>query len=205
MDKASESLLHSALHDMANVLAGIRSIVDLSDPGQPLTQRDRERLEAVLEEGGTTLGRCRSLAMESLPDAALEPGDEWRERLLEEIMPLATLYRRELQLDFAGASHWDQWPGPRLRALAHALTRQLLPYARTGPVAIRCEATGEEWRIRWSPVAHLPEQLAEHLTGTPADRPTDICGRWAAAVASGLGATAALDGGGLQIRIPRTR
>ena len=127
------------------------------------------------------------------------------ERLVEEIAPLATLFRRELQVTFDGASAWDQWPGPRLRTLAHALTRQVLPYAKTDPVAILCEATEGEWRIRWGPIAHLPRHLAEALTGTPEDLPADISGRWAAAVAQDLDATASLDRGALLIRIPRLR
>ena len=71
MEKSSELLLRSALHDMANVLAGVRGIVDLNQPGQPLSQRDRDRLEAVIEEGVCTLNRCRHLTLDTLPDSLL--------------------------------------------------------------------------------------------------------------------------------------
>jgi hypothetical protein len=199
MDKASESLFRSTLHDMANILAGIRGIVDLSDPDQPLPRRDRERLEAAFEEGNSILRRCRHLAMDTLPTAALEPGAEWRDRLLEEIAPLATLFRRECQLDLEAAPQWDQWPGPRMRALAHAITRQVLPYAKDGPMAIVCVATAEAWRIRWSPVQQLPDQLVQ----APGHPPLDTCGQWAAAIAADLGATLTVCDGALEARVPR--
>ena len=196
MDEASESLFRSALHDMANILAGLRGISGLE---HPLTAQDRERLEAAFAEGNTTLSRCLGLALETLPDVALEPGTQWRGRLQEELAPLGALFRRTIHVAFEGGTEWDQWPGPRLRALAHALTRQVLPYAKTDPLTIRCVAAAGEWRLHWSPVTRLPE----HLALPPGHPPSDICARWAAATADALGATLCAGDGTLQARIPR--
>jgi len=84
MDPASEALMRSSLHDLANAMSGIRGILDLSDPLRPLSPRDRERLDAIIGEGMATLERSRYLAMASLPDALLESGTDWRPLLKEQ-------------------------------------------------------------------------------------------------------------------------
>ena len=55
MEPASEALMRSALHDLANVLCGIRGILELSDPQQPLSPRDQSRLDAVIADGMVAL------------------------------------------------------------------------------------------------------------------------------------------------------
>jgi hypothetical protein len=128
MDKTSEQLMRSTLHDMANVLAGVKGILDLNRAGQPIGDRDRQRLEAVIEEGITTLDRCRHLSMATLPDGPLEPGSAWRAQLLEELEPMGTLFRSRFELAFDGAPEWDQWSGQLLRGYVRALTRQVMPH-----------------------------------------------------------------------------
>ena len=93
MEKSSEILIRSTLHDLANVLAGVRGILDLNQPGQPLAQRDRDRLDAVVEEGVATLDRCRHLALATLPRRAWRPGRPGGTRLLEDLEPMAILFR----------------------------------------------------------------------------------------------------------------
>ena len=39
MDKPAESLFRATLHDLANVLGGVRGIMELNPPGQPITAR----------------------------------------------------------------------------------------------------------------------------------------------------------------------
>jgi hypothetical protein len=199
MDKSAEILMRSTLHDMANILGGIRGILDLTPAEQPVSQRDRQRLDAVLEEGIATLERCRHLALETLPDGPLEPGPEWRAQLLAELAPMGTLFRSRFELDFTGAPEWDQWPGGLLRSYIRAVTRQVLPFARGGTLCLRCDAGADGWRLRWSPAPSLPESLS----GCPDGPQLDICSRWALLVGSALGATLGWEAGAVHGRVPR--
>lgn len=200
MEKTSEVLIRSAIHDMANVLAGVRGIIDLNLPDQPINQRDRDRLEAVIDEGITTLDRCRHLTMETLPENVMEPGAYWRDLLLEELKPMGVLFRCGFELVFEGEPEWDQWPGKLLRGYARAITRQTLPYAKTSTLSIQFSATAEEWRMRWRPAASLPESIQPG----PEERPMDICSRWAVRLGAVLDASLSCEAGSLLARIPRT-
>jgi hypothetical protein len=184
---------------MANVLAGVKGILDLNLPGQPISQRDRMRLEAVIDEGIATLDRCRHLAMETLPDGPLEPGTAWRDQLLEELEPMGTLFLSRFELDFDGPPEWDQWPGKLLRGYARAVTRQVLPYAKGSTMTIRCSAGPEAWCLQWTPAPALPANLAAGLE----ERSMDICSRWALTVGSAVGASLSCQAGSLLARIPR--
>jgi hypothetical protein len=199
MDKIPERLLRSTLHDLANVLAGAKGILDLNLPGQPLGPRDRQRLEAVIDEGIITLERCRHLAMATLPDGPLEPGPDWREQLLEELAPLATLFRSRFELVYEGAPEWDQWPGDLLRGYVRAVTRQVMPHARDAVMSIHCRAEAHEWRLQWSPAPALPESLGPNS----GEAPQDICVRWAVRTGSALRSSLACEAGSLLARIPR--
>jgi hypothetical protein len=201
MDKPSEVLFRSTLHDMANILAGIRGIVDLCPPGQPLAPRDRDRLGAVVEEGITALERSRHLALGTLPEAALEPGGAWRESLREDLEPLGVLFRCRFDLAGPPAPEWDQWPGRLLRGYARAVTRLVLPYAKAPVVALEGGADAQGWDLRWSPAPVFPEILAPG----PEDRPMDICAHWALRVGEALGISLAWEAGRLSARIPRPR
>ncbi len=186
---------------MANVLAGIKGILDLNQAGQPIGQRDRERLEAVIEEGITTLDRCRHLSMATLPEGPLEPGPDWRDQLMEELEPMGTLFRSRFELAFEGAPEWDQWPGKLLRGYVRALTRQVLPYAKGSTMSIHFSVGPDAWVLRWHPAPALPESLAP---GSEA-HPVDICSRWAIQVGAALGASLSCEAGSMVARIPRAR
>jgi hypothetical protein len=199
MEKYSELFIRAALHDLANVLAGVRGIVDLTAQDQPLSPRDRSRLEAVLDEGTITLDRCRHLAMGTFPSNLLEAGEDWRDQLREDLAPLGVLFRSRIELRFEGAPAADHWPGSLLRGFVHAVTRQALPFTRNGTLTLLCSAAEQEWQIHWSPAAARPESLAPGPEGTS----RDICSRWTLACASALGADLAWTDGALRARIPR--
>lgn len=199
MDPASEALMRSSLHDLANAMSGIRGILDLSDPLRPLSPRDRERLDAIISEGMVTLERSRYLAMASLPDALLESGTDWRHLLKEQLSQLGTLFRVAFQVSHEGDSSHDRWPGELLRGYATALTRQILPYVQGGNLGILCAADATEWRLRWTPSTGIPDSLrADHET-----RPRDISARWALRVGGSLGVILSMEGDTLLARIPR--
>jgi hypothetical protein len=199
MAQFPESLMRSALHDMANVLGGVRGILDLTLPGQPVSPRDRLRLEAVTDEGIATLERCRHLAMATFPEAPMEPGAAWREQLLEELQPMATLFRSHIELGFEAAPGCDQWPGKLLRGYVRAVTRQVMPHAEGAVMTILCSAGPDQWHLRWSPAPALPENLGPNAAGEA----LDICARWAAWTGAALGATLSCEAGALCARIPR--
>jgi hypothetical protein len=199
MEKFNEALFRATLHDFANILAGIRGIIDLNPPTQPMPARDRDRLVAVVDEGVAILERSRHLALETMPGADPEPGPDWRRALQEELGPLGVLFRCRFELTYQGDPCWDFWPGRLLRGYVRAITRQALPMARPEVMAIACGADADGWRMRWSPVPVLPESLAP---GT-GDRSMDVAARWAR-VGTALAATTAGAGGALEVRLPRT-
>ena len=201
MDKPSEFLIRSTLHDLANILGGIRGIIDLNDPGQPLSTRDRDRLEAVLEEGMVTLERARNLAMDLVPAPVLERGGPWRDQLLEQLQPMGVIFRTAFELSLDSEPAWDQWPGESLRSYVRAVTRQVLPYVRTGRLFIQFSATRDAWTMRWSGVTAIPENLLP----APPDRPLDLASRWATHLASTLAISLSLEEGALVAKMPRLR
>jgi hypothetical protein len=187
------------MHDLANLFSGIRGILELSDPGRPLNHRDRARLDAILTDGMTTLERTRFLAMGILPDAILEPGPDWRRKLLEELEPLAVVFRCEIEVAYEGEATHDRWPGELLRGYILALSRQILPYVQGSRVGILCGADHREWRLRWNPASNIPESLRPELEA----RPRDISARWALRVGGSLGVSLTTENGVLLARIPR--
>jgi hypothetical protein len=199
MDKQSELLIRAALHDVANVLAGIQGILELTDPERPLGVRDKNRLEAVVEEGMATLVRARHLAMGTLPDAALQAGPDWRAQLADELAPMGLLFRCEFTMTCVDGGAPDLWPGTLLRSFVRAVARQALPYVRGHTLNIRCTPEPGRWCIRMDPVGLLPEGL----TAQPEERPGDISGRWALALAAALGITLSCDDGVLLVQVPR--
>lgn len=199
VDPASEALIRSTLHDLANAFAGLRGILELSDPEQPLGARNRARMDAVLTESLAVLARSRHLAMGTLPDGPLEAGEAWRLDLKEELHPMEVLFRTRISLAYEGDPAFDRWGGELLRGYTAALTRQVVPYAHDGTLGILFAADAREWRIRWSPAAAVPESLRPELDA----RPRDISARWALRVGGSLGACLSLDAGSLLARIPR--
>jgi len=199
MDPASEALMRSALHDLANVLSGVRGILELSDPNLPLTPRDQSRLEAVIADGMVALERSRHLAMGSLPESMVESGTDWRHQLGEQLKPLGVLFRRQFEIRYEGEISDDRWPGELLRGYALALTRQILPYVQAGALEIIVHANSKEWRLRWPQAMVVPDSLKPDHNS----RPRDIGARWAIRVGESMAATLHADAGGLTLRVPR--
>jgi hypothetical protein len=160
-----------------------------------LTSRDRDRLEAVIDEALTTLDRTRNLAMEQLPEAALEAFESWRGQLQEQLQPMAVIFRRPIEVTGADPG---PWPGEPLRGFVRAVTRQVLPYIRTGHLAIRCEARPDHWSVAWEGVQAIPEALAGE------EGPRDIASRWASQLAASLAIQLSLEDGALVAKMPRT-
>jgi hypothetical protein len=198
MDKSAEALFRATLHDLANVLGGVRGIMELNSPGQPMTARDHDRLVSVVEEGIATLDRCRHLVLATLPEAGLEPGTAWRQALAVDMGPLGILFRCRFDLSYQGDPRWDRWPGRLLRSYVRAVTRQVLPVARPAAMSISGGADADGWWLRWEPVPVLPDSLVPG----PGDGPMDVSARWAARVGAFLGASLALEGGALMVRLP---
>lgn len=199
MNPSAEALMRSTLHDLANCLSGVRGILDLSDARQPLTARDRERLDAILEDGMATLGRARHLAMGTLPEDMMESGQEWREQLRQQLSPLGTLFRCGFELSYTGDPALDRWPGEAMRSLLAALVRQVLPYRQEGPLCLRFQADAQAWSVHISPAPGIPEGLRPEA----AERPSDLCVRWIHRLRTDLGATLADEPGGLSLRLPK--
>lgn len=199
MDPSSEALMRSSLHDLANVLSGIRGILELSDPRQPLSPRDQARLEAVICDGMVALERSRHLAMGTLPESMVESGLDWRHQLAEQLKPLGTLFRRRFEIRAMGEPGDDRWQGELLRSYALALTRQVLPYTQAECLEILTSADGKEWRLRWPQASVIPESLRPEME----TRPRDISARWAQRAGAALNAILSVDQDGLLVRIPK--
>lgn len=199
MDAASEALMRSALHDLANVLSGIRGILELSDPHQPLSTRDQSRLDAIISDGMVALERSRHLAMGTLPESMAESGADWRHQLSEQLGPLGILFRRQFSVHHSGEPGDDRWPGELLRSYALALTRQVLPYVQADALEIQCQADAKEWRLLWPHATVIPESLRPDME----TRPRDISARWTIRAGAALRAELSVDNRGLLARIPR--
>ena len=182
MDPAAELLIRSALHDMGNVLSGIRGILDLSDPSKPLNDRDRQRLEAVLREGMTLVERTRHLAMGTGPQGMVESPAAWRSAMVEQLEPLCTLFRApvEVRCDLPPGF---PLPGPALRDLVHGMARLLLPYAGEGGLKVLCRQDAGAWRLDFAPAEAVPDCL---LASAAAAR-QDIVARWVLFLVESLG------------------
>ena len=199
MHNSAELLIRSAVHDLANVLGGIRGIIDLNSADQPLTGRDRERLEAVIEEGLVTLERTRNLATGALPDATPMPAPLWRSLLLEQLQPMGVIFRCRFELSHEPSQEAELWPGERLHGYVRAVTRQVLPHVQDGQLKLHCDCDPREWRVRWHSGTGIPDQLLPTAETTP----QDLGSRWAARVGGALAITLSWEDGALLARIPR--
>jgi len=198
MDQESERLMRAALHDLANVLAGVQGVVDLIPEGAPLTPRNKARLDAVVAEGLGVLARARHLAMGTLPDEALQPSAEWRNQLEDELLPLATLCRTPLEVVVEPGPGPDALPGEILRSFLRSAARLVIPYARTG-LRIAASSGPDHWEVRMSPVTQVPDGLR----GVPEGKTGDIAGRWTQRLMEAMGITLVPAEGALAFRIPR--
>lgn len=191
--------MRSAIHDMANTLSGIRGILELSDPSVPLSQRDRLRLEAILNEGMGMLERGRHLALDTLPDSLLESGVDWRRRLEIMLQPLSVIFRCSFELHFEGNPEHDHWPGDLLLGYVLSLTRQVLPYMKGSVLRLHCTADPKQLGLQWKPISAFPESLQ----AGKGSRPQDISARWVALTGEALGAQLACLEDTVQIQVPR--
>jgi hypothetical protein len=196
MEAAAEELIRSALHDMANSLSGIRGILDLSDPSQPLSHRDRDRLDAVLREGMSLVQRTRNLALGICPEGTVESPEVWRGALLEQLQPLATLFRAPLDIQ-CDAPATQGVPGPALREFVHGMARLLLPYAGESGIRVRCRPESGAWRLDFRPAEAIPECL---LPGASSRR--DVAARWVGFLIDALKITLTHEGETLTARLP---
>lgn len=199
MQPSAELLIRSAVHDLANVLAGVRGILDLSSAERPLTPRDRARLEAVLDEGAVTLERTRNLAMELLPDAEPVPASLWADQLLEQLQPMCVIFRCQVDLAMAGEAPWDSWPGDLLQSYVRAITRQVLPHVPDGQLVLRCQSDAQGWEVRWQSQAEFPDNLLP----VSSESPQDVGSRWAARVGEAMAITLAWEAGAMVARLKR--
>ncbi len=199
MDPASEALMRSALHDLANALSGIRGILEMSNPQAPISPRDQARLEAILREGMTVLERSRHLAMGTLPEALMESGLDWRNQLSDQLQNIGTLFRRRFDITYEGDPIYDRWPGEILRGYILALTRQIIAYVPGDLLRIRCLADAKEWAFIFPQTTDIPQSLLE----SHELQPKDISARWAQRVGQELDIRLKLDSQGLHARIKR--
>lgn len=200
MDHASQALMRASLHDISNVLAGVRGILELNPVDRPLSPRDRDRLDAVISEGMGILDRARHLAMGTLPGREMESGEEWRALLRRQILPMALLFRNDVEIGYTGDPAADRWPGELLRGYCYALIRHVLPYTQGRTLNILFSADERAWRVQLSPVNTLPDSLLE----SDEIHPRDISTRWVLRVGSELGVVITYQNERVLASIPRS-
>jgi hypothetical protein len=196
MEPAAEELIRSALHDVANVFSGLRGILDLSDPSQPLSPRDRNRLDAVLKEGLSLVQRTRHLAMGTFPEGMAESPEAWKSAVLEQLQPLATLFKAPLDIRCDGPAG-QGIPGPALREFVHGMARLLLPYAGEEGIRVRCGLDSGSWRLDFEPAEAIPDCLLPGASGR-----RDIAARWVGFLMEALHIHLSHDGETLSARLP---
>jgi hypothetical protein len=199
MDKASERLFRSTLHDLANTLAGMRGILDLTPPDQALGARNHARMDAVVSEGLTMLARARHLALATFPDAGLQEGPDWRAQVQDEAASLVSLFRHPVTVEAEPGDGSDLWPGALGRDLVLAVARQVLPYVKEGSLAVRCLPRKEAWFLAFAPVPFMPDNLLP----APEDARRDLSSLWGRRLLDHLQADLSVENGILTIRIPR--
>ncbi len=195
---APERLWRTALHDFNNLLAGIQGVLDLSDPLQPLSPRNRLRLEATLEEGRNLVAMSRALALDRLPDPGHLAWPEWREGLMQRLQPLSVLFACPVEVVLAGESPLP-WPAPMLQDWAAALSRQILPWVAPGTLRIEATAAPDGWTLRWPGAPPVPPGLRPD---PPEDAGLNLTTLWLRAMAGRLGLSLDAEEGALVARIP---
>lgn len=199
MDPASEALMRSAFHDLANTLSGIRGILEMSNPDVPLSARDQARLDAILTEGMLVIERSRHLGLGTFPEFIMESGMDWRSHLQQRMKPMGTLFRRQFEILYEGEQVFDRWPGALLREFVHAVTRQVLPFSPGGTLLIYCRADAKHWSLFWPQAMDIPEALTASVDSLP----RDISAKWARSIARELGIVFSLPSEGLCAKLAR--
>lgn len=198
--EASETLWRTALHDFNNLLAGIQGVLDLSDPAEPLSPRNRLRLEATLEEGRNLVAMSRALALGRIPDAGQLPWPEWREGLLRRLEPLSVLFKCPVEVVLAEPGDGRPWPAPLLQDWALALSRQILPWVAPGALRIEGEVTAEGWLLRWPEAPPIPPAL---LPVPPEDAARNLTSLWLRSMGERLGLILESRDGALVALLPK--
>lgn len=196
----SETLWRTALHDFNNLLAGIQGVLDLSSPAEPLSSRNRARLEATIEEGRTLVTMARALALGRIPETGQLPWPEWREGLLRRVEPLAVLFRCPVEVVLAEPGDGTPWPAPLLQDWAMALSRLILPWVAPAALRIEALATGDAWILRWPDAPPVPPAL---LPDPPEDVGRNLTSLWLRSIGEHLGLTLESVDGALVARLPR--
>ncbi|HEX9082408.1 MAG TPA: hypothetical protein VF768_09015 [Holophagaceae bacterium] len=196
--RTPERLWRTALHDFNNLLAGIQGVLDLSDPAQPLSPRNRLRLEATLEEGRNLVEMSRALALDRLPDPGRLSWSEWQSGLLRRLEPLSVLFSCPVEVVSSGAGE-ASWPAPLLQDWAAALSRQLLPWIAPGTLRIEATATPEAWILRWPGAPSVPAGLRPD---PPEEVALNLTSLWLRATASRLRVALVEVEGVLEVRVP---
>ena len=197
---ASETLWRTALHDFNNLLAGIQGVLDLSDPAEPLSARNRLRLEATLEEGRNLVAMSRALALGRMPDAGQLPWPEWREGLLRRLEPLSVLFKCPVEVVLMEPGEGRPWPAPLLQDWALAFSRQILPWVAPGVLRVEAEASPEGWLLRWPGAPPIPPAL---LPDPPEEAARNLTSLWLRSVGERLGLTLEARDGALLARVPK--
>ena len=197
---ASETLWRTALHDFNNLLAGIQGVLDLSDPAEPLSQRNRMRLEASLEEGRNLVAMSRTLALGRIPDPGHLPWPEWREGLLRRLEPLSVLFKCPVEVVLMEAGDGRPWPAPLLQDWALALSRQILPWVAPGVLRIEAGAAPEGWSLRWPGAPPIPPAL---LPEPPEDAARNLTSLWLRSMGERLGVALEAQDGALTAFLPK--
>jgi hypothetical protein len=196
---ASEDLWRAALHDFNNLLAGLQGVLDLSDPRRPMDPRNRQRMEASLEDGKTLITMARALALGRIPDEGAAPWPEWKGGLEARLAPLATLFQCPIDLVDVGAGE-APWPTPHLQDWAAAFTRQVLPWVAPGPLRLEAAATPEGWTLLWVGDASIPAALRPD---PPQGAPANLASLWLRATAQRLGISLQQGPDGILARMER--
>lgn len=196
--QTSERLWRTVLHDVNNLLAGLQGVLDLSDPAQPLSPRNRLRLEATLHEGRNVVVMARALALERVPDTGSLPWPEWRQSLLQRLEPLSVLFSCPVEVACV-AGEEASWPAPLLQDWAAAFSRQILPWVAPGTLRLEAEAGDGGFRLRWPSAPPLPPALRPD---PPEDASLNLTSLWLRAMAVRLAVEVREEDGALVAWIP---
>jgi len=195
----SETLWRTALHDFNNLLAGIQGVLDLSDPAEPLSHRNRMRLEATLEEGRNLVAMSRALALGRVPDPGHLPWEEWRVGLQRRLEPLSVLFKCPIEVVLLEPGEGRPWPAPLLQDWTTAFSRQILPWVAPGTLRVEAFEEPEGWLLRWPGAPPIPPALRPD---PPEDGVRNLASIWLRQMAGRLALTLEEREGAILARVP---
>lgn len=196
---SSKELWRASLHDFNNLLAGIQGVLDLSDPRQPLSPRNRMRLEASLEDGKTLVAMVRGMALGRWPDTGQVPWLEWKQGLELRLDHLSIIYGCPVEVVRLDNPTEDSWPSPLLQDWAAAFSRQILPWIAPGTLRLEVERSLDGWVIRWPGAPPIPINLQPD---PPADAALNVMALWVRTMTERMHITLEAAEGLITARIP---